>query len=128
MVLVDTSVWIDHFRQGQPELARLLTGAAVLTHPFIIGELACGNLKARATILTDLSALPLVKSASHDEAVRLIDDRKLWGRGIGWIDSHLLASALISNCQFWTLDKRLCQLAHDVGVTGLVEVTRRPAN
>lgn len=116
MVLADTSVWIEHFRQGQPALAEILNRTAVLVHPFIVGELACGNLKNRARILANLNALPNVEAASHDEVFRFIEDRRLWARGIGWIDGHLLASALLSNSQFWTFDRRLDQVAHEVGI------------
>ena len=86
-------------------------------HPFISGELACGNLKDRASVLADLDALPGAKLASHTEVLRLIDQQKLWGRGLGWIDVHLLASALLSNCRFWTLDKRLGRAAVDLGLS-----------
>jgi predicted nucleic acid-binding protein len=116
MVLVDTSVWVEHFRSGQPVLAALLAGAEVLIHPFVVGELACGNLKNRTTILADLNALPTAETASNDEVFRLIEHRQLWGKGLGWIDSHLLASALLTKVQFWTLDKRLSEIAHDAGV------------
>src|SRR4051812_13041265 len=116
MILVDTSVWIEHLRGGGTGLRDLLMEGMVLTHPFVIGELACGNLKHRRRILRDLSALPAVLTAMHEEVLRLIEDRKLWGQGIGWIDSHLLASALVSNCGFWTIDKQLCQLATLAGV------------
>jgi predicted nucleic acid-binding protein len=117
MVLVDTSVWVEHFRQHQPALATLLTDASVLTHPSVIGELACGNLKNRTAILQDLNALPCALCASDEEVVRLIEDRRLWGRGVGWVDAHLLASALLSNCPLWTLDKRLDQATRDVGLS-----------
>jgi predicted nucleic acid-binding protein len=116
MVLVDTSVWIEHLRVGEPALAELLTEASVLIHPFITGELACGNLKNRTRVLADLNTLPASKSASHNEVFRLIENRRLWGKGIGWVDGHLLASALVTECQFWTLDKRLRQVARDAGV------------
>ena len=116
MVLVDTSVWIQHFRTGEPRLAELLSEALVLMHPFVLGELACGNLKNRAAILRNLNLLPTVASATHEETFRLIQDRKLWGHGIGWVDAHLLASALLSNCGLWTLDERLKRLAGDSGV------------
>ena len=116
MILVDTSVWIAHFREGGSKLGELLREALVMTHPFVIGELACGNLKNRARILSDLDALPSAVSATHEEVMRLLELRKLWGLGIGWIDAHLLASALLSDCQLWTLDGRLVQAAAAAGV------------
>lgn len=119
MVLADTSVWVEHLRKGDLMLEQFLLDANVLIHPFIVGELACGNLKRRASILADLNALPGVKAASDHEVLQLIDDRSLWGQGIGWIDSHLLASALISSCQFWTLDRRLDRMARSVGIKTL---------
>ena len=116
MILVDTSVWIAHFRKGGSRLGGLLNEALVMVHPFVMGELACGNLKNRARILSDLEALPSAVSATHEEVMRLIEDRKLWRLGIGWIDAHLLASALLSNCQFWTLDGRPVRAAAAAGV------------
>ena len=111
MILVDTSVWVAHFRQANGQLRKALNESAVLVHPFVVGELACGNLKNRASILTDLEALPAAVTATHAEVMQLIENRKLWGTGIGWIDAHLLASALISGCQFWTLDTALALAA-----------------
>jgi predicted nucleic acid-binding protein len=111
MILVDTSVWIAHFRKGGPNLGELLRRDLVLVHPFVVGELACGNLKNRDRILSDLEALPSAVSATHEEVMRLIAGRRLWGLGIGWIDAHLLASALLSDCQFWTLDAKLARAA-----------------
>jgi len=116
MILVDTSVWIDHFRTGGSKLGDLLRQSLVRVHPFVIGELACGNLKAWARILSDLEALPSALSATHEEVIRLVEARKLWGLGMGWIDVHLLASALLSNCQLWTLDGKLVQAASAAGV------------
>ena len=116
MILVDTSIWIAHFRIGGSKLGDLLSQTSVMVHPFVMGELACGNLKHRARILSDLEALPSAVSATHEEVVRLVEVRKLWGLGIGWIDAHLLASALLSNCQFWTLDGRLVRAAAAAGV------------
>ena len=117
MVLADTSVWIQHFRRGEPQLARLLAEGLVLMHPFVLGELECGNLKNRATILSDLRALPSAKPASTAEALRLIEESRLWGRGLGWVDLHLLASALLSGCGLWTLDKRLSAAAAKLGLS-----------
>ncbi len=86
-------------------------------HPFVLGELACGNLKRRAEILSDLQELPSAKPASTVEALQLIADRRLWGRGLGWVDVHLLASALLSDCGFWTVDKRLAAAATALGLS-----------
>lgn len=116
MILVDTSVWIAHFRVGDAKLGGLLREDLVMVHPFVRGELACGNLRNRARILSDLEALPAVVSATHEEVMRLVELRKLWGLGIGWIDAHLLASALLSNSQFWTLDEKLVRAAAAAGV------------
>ncbi len=116
MILVDTSVWVDHFRRGIPALRDILIDSLVLSHPFVIGELACGNLSDRKEILGDLNALPMAVVAGNGEVFRLIEERKLWARGIGWVDVHLLASALLSTCMLWTLDKRLDRSAAAVGV------------
>ena len=117
MVLVDTSVWIDHFRQNEPELAALLSEGDVLTHPFVIGELSCGSLRNRTVVLSNLAELPAAVPASHEEALGLMQDRKLWGRGIGWVDAHLLAAALLSGCALWTRDARLAEAAGAASVT-----------
>jgi predicted nucleic acid-binding protein len=87
-----------------------------MVHPFVIGELACGNLKNRARILGDMEALPSAVSAMHEEVFRLIEVRNLWGLGIGWIDAHLLASAILSKCQLWTLDAKLLRAAVAAGI------------
>jgi predicted nucleic acid-binding protein len=117
MVLADTSVWIEHFRAREPALADRLSQGLVVMHPFVSGELACGNLKDRAAILSDLNALPQAKPASNEEVLHLIESRRLWGRGLGWIDAHLLASALLSNCRLWTLDTRLAKAAVELGLS-----------
>jgi predicted nucleic acid-binding protein len=116
MVLVDTSIWIAHFRQRQPVLVDLLCDGLVLAHPFVNGELACGNLSRRESLLADLAALPTAARASDAEVMRLVESRQLWGRGLGWVDAHLLASALISHCRLWTLDKRLGAAASEFGL------------
>jgi predicted nucleic acid-binding protein len=117
MALADTLVWIEHFRRGDARLANRLSEGLVLMHPFVSGELACGNLKDRSTLLSDLHAVPPAKAASNAEVLQLIEDRRLWGRGLGWIDAHLLASARLSNCQFWTLDARLARAAVEMGLS-----------
>jgi len=116
MVLVDTSVWVDHFRAGVPRLAEILGRGEVLVHPMVIGELACGRMTNRKEILTLHQALPQARSASHDEVLRLIDDRRLMGRGLGYIDIHLLASALLSSCRLWTMDAALAEACAGLGV------------
>ena len=115
MILVDTSVWIDHLRKGDAELARTLEAGDVLTHPFIIGELACGNLTRRTPILGLLRTLPAAQVATDDEVLGFIERRKLMGRGMGYIDAHLLASiALTRGSRLWTRDKRLAAVASHV--------------
>lgn len=111
MILVDTSVWVAHLRQGGSRLAALLEESKVLIHPFVIGELALGNLKQRNEILGLLNSLPTATVATHDEVLLMIEDRDLAGSGIGWVDSHLLASALLSDAALWTLDHRLTAAA-----------------
>jgi predicted nucleic acid-binding protein len=117
MVLADTSVWIEHFRHGAPRFADRLNDGLVLMHPFICGELACGKLKNRPAVLSDRQTLPEAKLASNSEVLQLVESRKLWGRGLGWIDAHLLASAMLSNCRLWTLDKKLRQAATEIGLS-----------
>ena len=117
MLLADTSVWIEHFRRRDRILADRLSEGSILIHPFVSGELACGNLKDRVAVLADLHALPAAKLASNAEVLRLIEDQRLSGRGLGWIDVHLLASALLSNCRLWTLDSRLAKAAAELGLT-----------
>lgn len=107
MILVDTSVWVDHLRRGNARLVELLETGTVLWHPFVMGELACGDLKNRSEILSLLEELPQVTHASHKEVLRLVESRQLMGRGLGVVDVHLLASALIDHARLWTLDKRL---------------------
>jgi predicted nucleic acid-binding protein len=107
MILVDTSVWIDHFRFGNGNLTAILERDLVLTHPFVIAELACGNLKHRAGTLTDLGTLPRAVMADNQEVLMYIERHSLWGFGIGCVDAHLLASALLSDASLWTPDRRL---------------------
>jgi predicted nucleic acid-binding protein len=116
MVLTDTSVWVRRFRRGEPTLANRLSEGLVFMHPFVSGELACGNLKTRAAVLSSLHALLAATLASNTEVLQLIEQRRLWGRGLGWVDMHLLASALLSHCGFWTLDKQLAEVATELGL------------
>lgn len=111
MVLVDTSVWVSHFRRSDPLLEKLLNDGNVLCHDFIIGELACGRLKARKEILSLLKALPATPVVAHEELLYFIERKGLMGAGIGWVDVHLLASAQLSGVPLWTLDGRLRRVA-----------------
>ena len=111
MVLVDTSVWVSHLRDGNTELASLLNEGRVLCHPLIVGELACGNLKDRAVILSFLQLLPMSIEADHEEVLSFIDNNRLMGKGMGYVDAHLIASALLTGVPIWTLDKKLAQTA-----------------
>ena len=115
MILVDTSIWIDHLRSGSPVLAALLQNEVVFTHDFVIGELACGNLRNRAEVLSLLQSLPRLSAATEDETLFLIEQQQLMGRGIGYIDAHLLAAAVIRDIPIWTKDKRLMAIAEEKG-------------
>ncbi len=115
MILLDTSVWIDHLRQGDAQVISVLQSGLVLTHPFVIGELACGQLKSRTEILGLLAALPQATVAQEQEVLFFIERHGLMGRGIGYIDAHLLAAtALTEGTRLWTRDKRLDALAHEL--------------
>jgi predicted nucleic acid-binding protein len=110
MILVDTSVWIEHFRSGSNGLDALLNDGQVACHPYVIGELACGNLKNRTRILSLLQDLPKAVQADDDEVLQFIEEHQLMGKGLGFIDLHLLASALMTRIPLWTADKRLREL------------------
>jgi predicted nucleic acid-binding protein len=107
MTLVDTSVWVKHLRHGDDRLGQLLVESEVICHPLVIGELACGSIKNRNEVLDLLSALPQASVAEHAEVIDFLHANDLSGRGLGWIDVHLLASALLSDAKIWTLDRRL---------------------
>jgi len=107
MVLVDTSAWVAHLRDGAIGLEALLNEGQVICHPFIVGELACGNLKNRSEILSLLRALPMAIHAEHEEVMQFIENYSLMGKGLGYIDMHLLASAILTEVPLWTLDKKL---------------------
>ena len=116
-VLVDTSVWIDHFRQGNPHLVQLLQQDMALMHPLVLGELACGTPPARARTLADLQRLKPARQASMREVMALIEREQLFGLGCGLVDITLLASALMSSgAGLWSLDKRLHALAQRFGI------------
>lgn len=112
MILADTSVWIDHLRAGDEGLVGLLNNAQVLTHPFVVGELACGNLRNRSEVLSLLQHLPQAPVATDAEVLFFIEQHRLMGRGIGYIDAHLLAAtSLAGPARLWTRDKRLADVA-----------------
>lgn len=118
MILVDTSIWIDHLRQGDPHLVTLLNQGQVLTHAFVIGELAVGNLRVRNTVLEALLNLPVARTATDEEVRLFIDRNLLFGLGIGYIDAHLLASVrLTAGSLLWTRDKRLQSAAERLSLS-----------
>ena len=116
MVLVDTSVWISHFRSSEKELARLLNNGQVFCHPFIVGELACGNMHHRKDTLELLNMLPTTALVTQGELMDFIERRTLAGKGIGYIDVHLLASAILTGAPLWTMDKRLLAVARHLKI------------
>lgn len=119
MILVDTSVWIDHLRTGDPKLVELLQDGQVLTHPWVIGELALGRLSRRGEVLALLHNLPQATVATDVEVLTLIDNQQLFGLGVGYVDAHLLAATMLStNARLWTRDKRLAAAAHQHGLAG----------
>ena len=114
MVLVDTSVWVRHLREAQSGLVDLLNNGEVVCHSFIVGELACGNLRNRATVLSLLEALPMASLVEHEEVLAFIENHNLMGKGLGYIDVHILASAVLTGVPLWTLDRRLAKAAEEL--------------
>ncbi len=107
MLLVDTSVWVSHLREGNIRLMSLLNDGHVACHPFIVGELACGYLKNRSEILSLLQTLPMMTQAEPEEVLPFIENNQLMGEGLGYVDIHLLASAVLEKVPIWTLDKKI---------------------
>ncbi|HWN87352.1 MAG TPA: type II toxin-antitoxin system VapC family toxin [Vicinamibacterales bacterium] len=116
MILVDTSVWVDHLRVADARLVEQLHDGQVLCHAFVIGELACGNLRRRVEILSLLVDLPQLPALPSEEVMQFIDAHRLMGKGLGWVDMHLLASAFVSREALWTKDRRLADTANRLGV------------
>jgi len=116
MILVDTSIWINHFNKSNAALIKLLNSAEVCIHPFIIGELSCGNISNRTEILSLLKSLPAIDTVLDEEVFTFIGSSKLYGIGLGFIDIHLLASVLIYKVKIWTGDKSLKKAAVKLGV------------
>jgi predicted nucleic acid-binding protein len=118
MILVDSSVWVDHLRESEPRLVALLNSAEVAQHPMVIGELALGSISHRRAVLDNLNELPAVTIATHDEVMHLVEERRLFGRGLTLVDAHLLASAQISpRAKLWTRDKKLADAATGLGLS-----------
>jgi predicted nucleic acid-binding protein len=117
MVIVDTSIWVTHLRQGSRQLEKLLMNAEVMCHPFIIGELACGNLENRNEIMSLLQSLPMAPTVEFDEFLFFIDRNHLMGKDVGFVDVHLLASARLIRIPLWTGDKRLKSAADQLELT-----------
>jgi predicted nucleic acid-binding protein len=122
LTLADTSVWVHHLRYGSNELRSLLNDGQVLCHPFIIGEVACGSLKNRSEVVDLLNALPQTHLAEHEEVFDLLHGRRLYSRGLGWIDLHLLASSILSRATLWTRDRRLGEVAAELSKNPVPEV------
>jgi hypothetical protein len=116
VTLVDTSVWVDHLRRGNSTLTTLLLDGEVLCHPFVIGELACGNLSKRSETLALLHNLPEAPLAATDDVLTLIDRHRLMGAGLGWVDMHVLAATLLAGTKLWTLDRPLARAAGRIGL------------
>ena len=110
MFLVDTSVWVSYFREGNTELANLLNNGEVVCHTFVVGELVCGNLKNRNQILSLLQSLPMSIKAEHEEVLEFIERNQLMGKGLGYVDIHLIVSAMLTGISIWTHDKKLAQV------------------
>jgi predicted nucleic acid-binding protein len=118
LILVDTSVWVDHLRRGDPGLVELLERSAVVMHPLVVGEIACGSLRDRKSLLELLQDLPAAVVATDNEVLQFIERHALHGKGIGHVDVHLLASvALTAGAKLWTRDQKLRQAAAALGCT-----------
>jgi predicted nucleic acid-binding protein len=116
MILVDSSVWMGHFRHTEPRLNALLVHELVSLHPFVLGELASGNLHRRAETIAYLEDLPVAAIAPESQVRHMLESRRLWGSGLGWVDMHLLASALIEESKLWTADRAMASAAASLGI------------
>ncbi len=114
LVLIDTSVWIDHFRSGNSILKDLLESDRVITHPYIIGELFCGNFSHRNETLSFFNDLPICGVLDHEEIMAFIENRRLFGKGLGYIDVHLVASAFLESVKLFTFDKKLKNVVQEL--------------
>lgn len=116
MILVDTSVWIEYLRKGQQQLSDLLDSGVVIGHPFVEGEVACGWLRNRFEVLDLLGQLPQAPLVPHRKALELLERERLHGRGLGWVDLHLVASARLAGCGLWSFDTALSRAAEALGI------------
>lgn len=120
MILVDTSIWVEHLRAANPHLMDVLADLRVAIHPFVVGELAVGNLRDRSTVLSTLQGLPEAVRAQDSEVLSFVHAQRLHGRGLSYIDVHLLASSMLSeNSLLWTSDRRLHESAQELGIAYL---------
>ena len=126
-ILVDTSVWIKHLRENEKNLVRLLEQGLVACHPFIIGELACGGIKNRHEIISLLNDLPSTDILDHYDIMEFIEYRKIMNKGIGYVDVHLLGSALVTETPLWTFDKALKKIANQLSISYDIKFKRQPA-
>ena len=116
MILVDTSVWVDHLRRPNAPLVAWLELGEVSCHPFVVGEIGLGSLKHRARVLSLLAELPMARTVRHEDAMALVQERALSGVGLGWVDVHLLASAFVEGWGLWTIDRQLHRVADRLGI------------
>ena len=117
MIIVDTSIWIDHLRKGDRAMDQLLAHDAVMLHPFVLGEIALGSLRNRKKVLAELETIPFAPMVAIDDVLELIEQQGLSGSGIGLIDAHLLASTLLdADDLLWTKDRRLAAVAERLGI------------
>ena len=117
MILADSSVWINHLARNNDVMQRLLNHERILLHPHVTGEIALGNLRNREDLLFRLNIIPKIVVASNEEVQILIENKRLYGLGVGYVDCHLIASVLLTNrAKLWTTDKRLCAVAQMLGV------------
>lgn len=116
MILLDTSVWVDHLRKGDELVVQVLESGQAAVHAFVAGELACGNLKSRGLVLDLLRSLPQIHTANDEEVLFYVETHQLMGRGIGYIDAHLLAATAVAESLLWSRDKRLRDVACELGM------------
>jgi len=118
MILVDTSIWVQHLRIGNERLRSLLDDEQVFSHLFVMGELACRTIRERQEVLDLLKVLPQARVAEHEEVLQFLERHHLYGSGFGWVDAHLLASTVLTGCTLWTLDRPLRKAAIALNILG----------